>query len=126
MVRNLGLEVLELFAEAQSPETYIGKDYSRVRHDRAKREWRMKNKEKQRLYSAKHYAKKTGKPMPPMMRSKVELFWDGDGWYIAKPKDSELLGGPFTALHEAWKQADLNYLEVMQVCTTRGDRSYRG
>jgi len=131
-VRNLGLEVLEIFVE--SAEAYSDRQTFKLRegyvpvikHDIAKRDWREKNKDKQRLYVARNTAKKKGKPIPPLERSKVEIFWDGDGWYFAQPKNSERLGGPFQALHEAWKQADLNHLEVMTVCTTRGDRSYRG
>jgi hypothetical protein len=55
----------------------------------------------------------------------VELFWDGDGYYYANPGDSERLGGPFIKLHEAWKAADSEGLEVTRVDRTRGHRSYR-
>lgn len=55
----------------------------------------------------------------------VELFWDGDGYYYANVGSSDRLGGPITKLHEAWKQADGEGLEVVGYRGTRGLRSYR-
>jgi hypothetical protein len=125
------IEILEIFSEVAND--YADRQVFKMRegyvpvvkHDIAKRAWREANLAKQRVYVARSKARKNGKPLPPLVREKAELFWDGDGWYIAKPRQSERLGGPFTALHEAWKQADLNKLEVVSVSTTRGERSYR-
>ena len=125
------VEILELFAEVANDYAHRQVYLMRhgyvpiVKHDIAKRAWREKNKDKQRAYVARNNARKRGEPLPPIVRDKAELFWDGDGWYIGKPHDSQRLGGPFTALHEAWKQADLKKLEVMTVSTTRGNRTYR-
>jgi len=125
------IEILELFSEIANDyadrQVYRLRDgyIPTIKHDIAKRAWREANKAKQRLYVARNYARKTGKPLPPLVRVKAELFWDGDGWYIAKPASSERLGGPFVSLHEAWKTADSNTLEVTQVNTTRGQRTYR-
>jgi hypothetical protein len=55
----------------------------------------------------------------------VEIFWDGDGYYYANAGSSDRLGGPFHKLHEAWKQADAEGLEVIHYKGTRGLRSYR-
>jgi hypothetical protein len=55
----------------------------------------------------------------------VEMFWDGDGYYYANVDSSERLGGPIVKLHEAWKQADSEGLEVVRFRATRGQRSYR-
>lgn len=125
------LEVLQLFAEAA--EQYTDRQSFRLRegyvpvikHDISKRQWREANKDLQRIYSLRHSRRKAGKDVPSIQRVKVEIFWDGDGWYYAKPNDSERLGGPFEKLHESWKSADKKHLEVMTVSTTRGQRSYR-
>jgi hypothetical protein len=64
---RIKVEVLELFAETQSEHrdaiTYKQQeDYVPViKHDRAKRAWREANKEKQRVYAARNYAKKCAK-----------------------------------------------------------------
>lgn len=55
----------------------------------------------------------------------MEIFWDGDGYYYANEGSSDRLGGPFLKLHDAWKQADDEGLEVVKVSGTRGQRSYR-
>ena len=55
----------------------------------------------------------------------VELFWDGDGYYYANIGSSDRLGGPFIKMHDAWKQADTEGLEVVRFSNTRGNRSYR-
>ncbi len=128
-----GLEVLQLFAEVaeeySDAQTYrLREGYVPVvKHDISKREWREANKDLQRLYVSRSYYKRVGKPekMPAIAIVKVEIFWDGDGWYYAKPSDSERLGGPFDKLHAAWKHADKKRLEVSTVSTTRGNRSYR-
>lgn len=55
----------------------------------------------------------------------VELFWDGDGYYYANVGSSDRLGGPHIKLHEAWKEADSEGLEVVGFRATRGLRGYR-
>lgn len=125
------IEILELFAEVAND--YADRQVYRMRegfipvvkHDISKRAWALSNKTKKSIYDARNYARKTGKPLPPLERVKVELFWDGNGWYVARPLSSERLGGPFDALHDAWKTADTNQLEVVTVNVTRGQRSYR-
>jgi hypothetical protein len=64
---RLKVEVLELFAETQS-EHYEAITYRQqegyvpvIKHDRAKRAWREANKDKQRIYAARNYAKKYAK-----------------------------------------------------------------
>lgn len=129
-MKNLGLEILEEFAELS--EQYRDRQIYKaregyvpiVKHDIAKRQWRNDNKALQRIYARRYYCRKIGKSVPPIEVIQVELFWDGDGWYYAKPKDSERLGGPFKKLHEAWKSADKKKFEVNQVSTTRGQRTY--
>lgn len=132
-MKNLGLEILELFAEAS--EQYRDRQIYKaregyvpiVKHDLSKRQWRADNKDLQRIYTMRHYYKRRGlvNKMPPIQTVKVEIFWDGDGFYYAKPLCSERLGGPFDALHKAWKSADKQHFEVIAVLTTRGQRSYR-
>lgn len=130
---NLGLEILELFAEVS--EQYRDRQIYKaregyvpvVKHDLSKRQWRADNRDLQRIYTMRSYYRKRGREsqMPPIQTIKVEIFWDGDGWYYAKPVCSERLGGPFDSLHKAWKSADKQHLEVTGVSTTRGQRSYR-
>jgi len=123
-----GLEVLELFAEVS--EQYTDAQTYRLRegyvpivkHDICKRQWREANKELQLLYSRRHYARKVGKPLPPIQLVKVEIFWEGQSFWYAKPHDSERIGGPFETLHKAWKHADRAKIEVIGVTTTRGNR----
>lgn len=132
-MKNLGIGVLELFAE-------IAEQYTEVRarnmtvgyvpvitQDRAKRRWAEENKDLQRLYDRRYYYLKRGRPeeMPPIRNAtRVEIFFDGNGYYYAKPNDSERLGGPFDTIHKAWKHADKNRNEVIAVTKTPGIRSH--
>lgn len=131
---DLKIGVLEVFADVAEQYTDARVRHSQVSyvpvivHDRAKRRWAEQNKDLQRLYDRRYYYRRTGQldKMPPIKPiTQVEIFWDGNGYYYAKPKDSERLGGPFDKLHEAWKAADKKKLEVIRVCVTRGDREYR-
>jgi hypothetical protein len=127
-----GLEVLELFAEAASlgVERFRGYLFKRVstkeliRHDAAHRlkykaEWNRSPEAmaRSRARAAIQRAKKAA-----ML---IEIFWDGNGWYFARPNNSERLGGPYEKLHEAWKQVDAQGLEVVSVSKTRANRTYR-
>jgi hypothetical protein len=125
-MRNLKKEVLEEFSEVQGTSL---KDLTQgygpaIAHDRAKRRWREENKDLQRAYTARHYARKHGKPLPPITRGlvKVEIFWEGQSFWYAKPQSSIRLGGPFSTMHEAWRHANKNRREVMEVLKTRGNR----
>ena len=123
-----GLEVLELFAEVS--ERYTDAQTFRLRegyvpvikHDISKREWREANKELQKLYSRRNYARKVGKPLPPLKLVKVEIFWEGQSFWYAEPHNSTRLGGPFETMHKAWKHADRAKVEVVAVSMTRGNR----
>lgn len=125
---NKKLEVLQLFAEVA--EQYTDAQTYRLRegyvpvikHDIAKREWRAANKELQRIYDRRYYARKTGKPLPPIKVTYVEIYWDGQAFYYAKPNDPEKLGGPFETAHKAWKHADKKKFIVVDLLKSKGSR----
>lgn len=126
-----GLEVLELFVEAASlgAERFKGYCFKRLStnkpklHDAQhrkqwKQEWNRKPEvmARQRARAAVQRAKKAA--------MSVDIFWDGVGWFFARPNDSERLGGPFDKLHDAWREADSRGLEVVDVARTRKTRTY--
>ncbi len=123
-----GLEVLELFAEVS--EQYTDAQTYRLRegyvpvikHDISKREWREANKELQKIYSRRNYARKVGKPLPPIKLTQVEIFWEGQSFWYAERNSDERLGGPFETMHKAFKHADKAKIEVVDVLKTRGNR----
>lgn len=137
-MKNLGLDVLELFAFAQqdwrdSPAHRRNRHYAddglmRVARFDApptpeqKKRWRDANKELQKLYSRRNYARKVGKPLPPIKLVKVEIFWEGQHFWLAEPGSSVRLGGGFETMHKAWKYADRAKYEVVDYHKTRGNR----
>ncbi len=137
-MKNLGLEVLELFASAQeswrdSPAYRRNQLYALeglvklARFDapptpEQKKRWRDANKELQKLYSRRNYARKVGKPLPPIKLTQVEIFWEGQSFWYAERNSDTRLGGPFETMHKAFKHADKAKIEVIDVLKTRGNR----
>jgi hypothetical protein len=134
-VSKLGLEVLEVFAEAQSSwrdspgyRKYsllglrIMGAYENPPTPEQKKRWRDANKDLQAVYARRSYARKNGLPVPPIKLVKVEIFWEGQSFWYAEPNCDQRLGGPFETMHKAWKHADKAKIEVIDFTKTRGNR----
>lgn len=54
------------------------------------------------------------------MTRRAILYWSGYGWNIADEATQTEHAGPFATRHLAWKAADAEGFEVVDVMTTRG------
>jgi hypothetical protein len=136
-MRDVGLEVLELFVEAAtlgkerfrgcyllSKPLQVVKPHDPEHRANWKREHRAKpeNKEKNRLRMQAVRRANGVKPRMSVVRIQVEIFWEGSDWYFAEPRSSKRLGGPYDSIHEAFQKADKAKYEVIDVLKTRGLR----
>lgn len=130
-----GLEVLEVFAEAQSnwrdspghrKASLLGlrimSAYENPPTPEQKKRWRDANKDLQKVYARRNYARRMGRPLPPIKVVKVEIFWEGQNFWYAESNSDIRLGGPFETMHKAWKHADKAKIEVIDFMKTRGNR----
>lgn len=113
------------YREVQLRELRIG--YSRTVADAAaKKRWADDNKDLQRIYVMRSYYKRKGEleRMPRITKQtvRVEIFWDGQGYWFSEPNRNERLGGPYETVHKAWKAADKAGYEVIDLLRSKGLR----
>lgn len=135
-MKNLGLGVLEEFAEAASlgredirgsmivgtPPTEKVEKRPRVKDAEHRQQWKAAWNRKPEVMARSRARAAIQRAKKALMQ--VEIFWDGVGWFYARRNDSERLGGPFDTLHQAWTDLNSKGLEVVEVTRTRKTRSY--